>query len=215
MLGMTETQSRRERDNARYHRLSPEQKLARHRKQVARILASPEILERVRARQRSTGLSRADWLEHSARQKAQRLAARIAAREAAQEIRRAEALSRRAAVKERQREVQRNWRLANPGRMLVLRRRWKVENADQVKASNRIRKQTKVKSLRDDLVKLQRGRCGYCRVKLSAVHIDHIEPLARGGADKRHNLQALCPTCNLAKSAKDPIDYARETGRLL
>ena len=69
-----------------------------------------------------------------------------------------------------------------------------------------------------DILRLQRKRCAEpsCRKSLAAgYHVDHIMPLARGGSNDRRNLQALCPTCNLSKSAKDPIDFARSLGRLL
>jgi len=66
------------------------------------------------------------------------------------------------------------------------------------------------------IVQLQKGRCGYCRSHLGGdFHIDHIIPISKGGKHERRNLQALCPACNLAKHAKDPIDFARSLGRLL
>lgn len=72
---------------------------------------------------------------------------------------------------------------------------------------------------RDDIaaiLRAQKHRCGYCRTSLSAgYHVDHIMPLALGGANDRRNLQALCPTCNLRKNSKDPIVFAQENGRLL
>ena len=33
-------------------------------------------------------------------------------------------------------------------------------------------------------------------------HVDHIKPLAHGGSNDITNFQALCPKCNLSKSAK-------------
>jgi len=35
-------------------------------------------------------------------------------------------------------------------------------------------------------------------------HVDHIIPLARGGANELRNYEALCPECNLRKGAKMP-----------
>lgn len=66
----------------------------------------------------------------------------------------------------------------------------------------------------------QRGLCANCKTKLfksgkKIMHVDHIVPLARGGANDKYNLQCLCPSCNLRKSAKDPINWANENGRLL
>jgi 5-methylcytosine-specific restriction endonuclease McrA len=62
----------------------------------------------------------------------------------------------------------------------------------------------------------QRGKCGYCRVKLGkGYHVDHITALANGGSNDRKNLQILCGPCNNSKSAKDPIDFARSRGMLI
>jgi 5-methylcytosine-specific restriction endonuclease McrA len=61
----------------------------------------------------------------------------------------------------------------------------------------------------------QRGRCAVCGVRPKEFHLDHIEPLARGGVHCESNLQLLCPPCNLKKAAKDPIRFMQEMGRLL
>jgi 5-methylcytosine-specific restriction endonuclease McrA len=66
------------------------------------------------------------------------------------------------------------------------------------------------------LFKQQKGRCAYCAKSLrTAFHIDHVVPLALGGSNWARNLQLLCPPCNLAKRAKDPIDFAQELGKLI
>lgn len=66
------------------------------------------------------------------------------------------------------------------------------------------------------LLALQRGKCASCSNDLAnGKHLDHIMPLARGGAHEDHNIQLLCPRCNLKKRAKDPIAWANENGRLL
>jgi len=66
-----------------------------------------------------------------------------------------------------------------------------------------------------EIMKLQKGRCAYCRIVLGKYHVDHIEPLARGGSNDRCNLQILCIPCNKTKSAKDPIVFAQSLGMLL
>jgi 5-methylcytosine-specific restriction endonuclease McrA len=64
--------------------------------------------------------------------------------------------------------------------------------------------------------KKQAKRCYWCGDDCaSAYHVDHYTPLSKGGAHELHNLVIACPTCNLRKHAKDPLDFAREVGRLL
>ena len=46
-------------------------------------------------------------------------------------------------------------------------------------------------------------------------HLDHIVPLKTGGLHDDTNLQVLCAACNLHKSDKDPVAFARERGMLL
>lgn len=62
----------------------------------------------------------------------------------------------------------------------------------------------------------QKGRCIYCSKGLGdTYHVDHIQPLSRGGSNHPANLQLTCGPCNNNKRATDPIEYARRIGRLL
>lgn len=63
---------------------------------------------------------------------------------------------------------------------------------------------------------VQRWKCAICQTGIKErYHVDHIMPIAKGGKHEPRNLQLLCPTCNVRKSAKDPIAYMQELGRLL
>lgn len=63
---------------------------------------------------------------------------------------------------------------------------------------------------------MQRWRCAICRCSIRReYHIDHIAPLKLGGKHEPRNIQLLCPSCNLRKSAKHPVDYMQERGYLL
>lgn len=63
---------------------------------------------------------------------------------------------------------------------------------------------------------LQRSKCAMCGSCIKGgYHVDHIFPLAKGGKHEPHNIQLLCPTCNVRKSAKHPIVFAQQMGKLL
>jgi len=66
------------------------------------------------------------------------------------------------------------------------------------------------------IIRLQKYRCTGCRASIkSRYHVDHVFPLSKGGSNGPENIQILCPSCNVKKSAKDPIRWANEQGRLL
>jgi 5-methylcytosine-specific restriction protein A len=48
--------------------------------------------------------------------------------------------------------------------------------------------------------------CCHCEAKgrtAIAIQVDHITPLAKGGADDESNFQSLCVSCHDAKTAQD------------
>jgi 5-methylcytosine-specific restriction endonuclease McrA len=53
--------------------------------------------------------------------------------------------------------------------------------------------------------------CAACGAQLDDAkgHIDHFEPLARGGKEATWNLIPLCVKCNTSKGAKDPLEWLR------
>jgi len=67
------------------------------------------------------------------------------------------------------------------------------------------------------LMSMQKGKCACCGIgiKHKLHHLDHIIPVAKGGDSSNNNLQLLCPSCNLSKSAKHPIDFMQSRGFLL
>ncbi|MCR4297561.1 MAG: HNH endonuclease [Gallionella sp.] len=100
---------------------------------------------------------------------------------------------------------------------------WAARNKEAVRIihqNRRYRKKenggTLSRGLIGKLIKLQNGKCLCCGVALGAdFHLDHVMPLARGGAHNDKNMQLLCPTCNLNKHAKHPVDFMQERGFLL
>ena len=55
----------------------------------------------------------------------------------------------------------------------------------------------------------QRGQCFYCCELLSDFHVDHKQPLARGGTNWSDNIAIACPSCNCAKRDKTVEEYLR------
>lgn len=107
------------------------------------------------------------------------------------------------------------------GRPAAYIRAWRRANPDKVKEQAQ-RRRSGVRLLRlpygtvPRIRKAQRDRCAICRVPLRGKgHLDHIEPITRGGAHEPRNLQLLCAPCNLRKNGKDPFVYMRQIGKLL
>lgn len=50
----------------------------------------------------------------------------------------------------------------------------------------------------------QEWRCMSCSILFKALwHVDHVVPLADGGADDLKNMQALCANCHTTKTSEE------------
>lgn len=115
------------------------------------------------------------------------------------------------------------YRAAHLEQARTRRKDWNTRNAEKVRitASNCKAKRRRAPGTHtlDDVRSIfsaQKGGCAYCKAALGdRYHIDHIVPIARGGANDRKNLQLLCSPCNHRKWAKMPLVWAREIGLLL
>lgn len=105
-------------------------------------------------------------------------------------------------------------------RQRTMARRWRKQNPEHVRAL-KIKRRAKIKraggSFTGEDITAQRQRqkncCYWCQCSLKAGHhIDHIWPLSKGGSNGPENICLACPTCNLTKNAKTPMEFA---GRLL
>lgn len=99
-------------------------------------------------------------------------------------------------------------------------RKYRTKNPEKVKEFNLRRKSKKFGRLPNGFIKnlmfLQKNMCAICKTEIKQqFHVDHIYPIAKGGKHEPQNIQLLCKTCNLRKSAKDPIDYMQSIGFLL
>ena len=66
------------------------------------------------------------------------------------------------------------------------------------------------KRLRFEIFKRDGFKCVYCGATPlnAALHVDHVDPKAKGGIDEPSNLVTACSDCNLGKS-DIPIDEKR------
>jgi 5-methylcytosine-specific restriction endonuclease McrA len=114
---------------------------------------------------------------------------------------------------ERKRVYNREWRQANP----EYHRGWRQTNPDKRRAESQRRRALKRGAWTDnhtaaDLAahfeEIGAFTCVYCHAP--AEHLDHVAPLARGGAHVLGNLLPACADCNLEKSARDPYEFLAE-----
>jgi 5-methylcytosine-specific restriction endonuclease McrA len=52
--------------------------------------------------------------------------------------------------------------------------------------------------------------CAYCGAY--ATHLDHVEPLSKGGTDTEANIVPACQRCNLSKGAKTLAEWSLTFG---
>lgn len=123
------------------------------------------------------------------------------------------------------------WGKENPDKLSAAHRRWREENKDKERNSNKKRRSTAegrrgkaihqrarkarlraggsgfVASEIENLLIDQKNICIYCSSNLEKFHIDHIMPVSRGGLNERSNIQLLCPPCNLRKANKTDAEF--------
>ena len=68
------------------------------------------------------------------------------------------------------------------------------------------------KTITDELVKKQNGRCMYCgrKVGRDLFDLDHKNPVSRGGTNRKSNFQLLCRTCNTRKGPLTDREFRRK-----
>lgn len=109
---------------------------------------------------------------------------------------------------ERKRMRDSSWRENNLERMRSIRKAWKERNPDKIrvyKATRRARAVAGGKlsiNIVSVLMLKQGGCCAICALELSSYHLDHIQPLSRGGSNTDANVQLLCPPCNWRKGPR-------------
>ena len=97
------------------------------------------------------------------------------------------------------------------GRANISVKKYRKKNPDKVREWSGTRLKRKTGRLPKNTVKnkmmSQNNQCIYCKCDISLkFHVDHIMPLSKGGKHEPQNIQILCPSCNVRKSAK--INYS-------
>lgn len=133
------------------------------------------------------------------------------------------AAERYAANKDRSREYNAAYRAANSEKVKKYQAEWSSANLESRSLLERHRRARKrnaggshtVANIHTLMV-LQKSKCACCKTSIKdGYHVDHVTALVNGGSNDRLNIQLLCPTCNLQKHAKHPVDFMQSKGFLL
>jgi hypothetical protein len=110
----------------------------------------------------------------------------------------------------------RKWRKENAQYLREYYRKYRAANVLAIKAA-KINSSSKRRAAPGrhtaadirNLVIVQENLCTYCQCDLavSGFHVDHIQPLARGGTNNPDNLCLSCPTCNVRKQDMNAAEF--------
>ncbi|WP_157186547.1 HNH endonuclease [Nocardia jiangxiensis] len=136
--------------------------------------------------------------------------------------------------KEASQERFKNWCEANPGyfrdrylankeHILAMNKEWRDGHPEYFRAhSARRRHQGAVGMTAQDKIdsvewrkRIANDPCYYCGKSAESMHVDHMNPLSRGGTDHWWNLVRSCQQCNLRKNAKTAEEFIEELDRCL
>lgn len=108
----------------------------------------------------------------------------------------------------------REWYTHNKCRRAMVAKAFRSANRALYKLIAHRRRGAKGRYTKDDISVLwdkQEGRCAaaHCRTPLDNFHIDHKNPISRGGSNYPRNLQLLCAPCNINKGARTMREWNR------
>jgi 5-methylcytosine-specific restriction endonuclease McrA len=134
-------------------------------------------------------------------------------REANPEKARDQARAWRAANREKARERVRAWYAANPEKAREKQRAWREANPEKAREKEHRRRARKAANgvhtvTPRDLARLAAAPCAHAHLGdcHGPTHVDHVVPIARGGAHGIGNLQALCARHNASKGDRLEIE---------
>lgn len=112
------------------------------------------------------------------------------------------------------------WYAANSDKVLSRVEKYRAENADWFREYNRLKSSARrarergnltVKFTKDQLaqrIAYYGGKCWVCGVA-EYEHLDHVKPVAKGGAHILANLRPACASCNQSKNAAWPFPLTK------
>jgi 5-methylcytosine-specific restriction endonuclease McrA len=190
-------------------------------------VTTDDAIEKERARKR------AYYHANAEKMKAQNKAWRKANPEAARAIRKAHyarrapgvsaeiSRKRRLVKPEENRKATRAWRAKNRERHMKMVADWGKRNkvARQVHSANRRARKSSGAGVSKEQWAAIKAKfsncCAYCLQKFERLTMDHVVPLATGGAHEPDNIVPACITCNRRKHIKPATAFAAELGRLI
>lgn len=108
-----------------------------------------------------------------------------------------------------------------PEEMKAYRARYRAENPEAVKAAANnarcARAAAEGRTTRAEWLEITDyfdGFCAYClghESRVGRLTKDHMQPITRGGSNWPDNLVPACKSCNSAKNAKTPLEFARQS----
>lgn len=140
---------------------------------------------------------------------------------------------------ERAKEIKRSWAERNVVKIKQKNMRYYARNKDTINARNneydakhpekkrartekrrKLSKQAEGNFTEHDLQRLyedQERRCAYCGISIywhipNDIHVDHVQPLSKGGSNWPDNLCLACADCNLSKGEKSVIEWMQVRG---
>lgn len=66
--------------------------------------------------------------------------------------------------------------------------------------------------IKNELMKENGRKCGYCFKSVKNLTIDHIQPLSKGGRDIKENMMLSCAECNEIKADMTIDEWVKHLG---
>ena len=120
-----------------------------------------------------------------------------------------------AANKNKCQELTRNWARCNRAAIKANRKQWRADHPDQYRAIHKAmkhRRRARIKGQGGSYTQEQLHECltffGYCcaysgEPLTPGYHLDHVQPLSKGGQNTIHNIVPSCPAANCDKQDQD------------